>query len=200
MSCRLHFLIFLFLLFGLCSGPAYGETPEAMPPGLYKLDPRHSSVIFKISHLGFSYFTGRFDRLEGSFSYNPLSPEQSILDVTLYPSTIDTNDAELDDDLRGENWFDALHYPRATFYADHVHLEGDNRAQVTGDFTLHGVSHRLTLDVTFVGAGTLPLTDTPVMGFSATGIFNRSDYGISNLEPLIGDEIRLEIETEFDKE
>ncbi len=171
-----------------------------MPAGIYGLDNRHTSVTFKISHLGFSHFTGRFDHVEGSYDYNAAAPEQSDLSVTLYPNSIDTNDAELDDTLRGENWFDAQRYPRATFHATRIDRIGDNTAKITGDFTLHNVTHSLTLDTVLVGAGTMPFSDTAVMGFSATGTFNRSDYGIANLEPMIGDEITLQIETEFDKE
>ena len=171
-----------------------------MPAGIYALDNRHTSVTFKVSHLGFSYFTGRFDHVEGHMDYNPIAPEQSVLDITLYLVSVDTHDAELDDTLRGGNWFDVLHYPRATFHATRIQRTGNNTANVTGDFTLHNVTHSVMLNTVLVGAGTIPFSDTQVMGFSATGSFNRSDYGIANLEPMVGDEITLQIETEFDKE
>ncbi len=171
-----------------------------VPAGAYTLDNRHTSITFKISHLGFSHFTGRFDKVTGSFDYNAAMPEQSILDVVIATGSIDTNDAELDDDLRGENWFDALKFPHATFHATQIDSTGDNKARITGDFTLHGVTHRLTLDAYLVGAGEIPFSTTHVIGFSASGKFDRSDYGISNLEPMIGDEVTLQIESEFDKE
>lgn len=190
-----HLAFFVVLL---ACGAAAAADP--MPGGVYRLDPRHTSVIFKISHLGFSNFTGRFDHVEGEYDYDPAAPEKSGLDVTLYPGSVDTNDEELDDTLRGENWFDTLKYPRATFHATHIELTGEKTAKITGDFTLHDVTHALTLDAVLVGAGTMPFLGTQVMGFSARGHFNRSDYGISNLEPMVGDEITLEINVEFDKE
>jgi len=203
MSCRRTHCLALALgatiLWAVCAPVLAAET-LAMPAGVYVLDNRHTSVTFKISHLGFSYFTGRFDRVEGSCDYNPVSPEQSKLDVTVYPASIDTNDAELDETLRGQNWFDVLGHPRATFRATRIERVGETHAKITGDFTLRNVTHRLTLDAELVGTGALPFSETKVMGFRATGKFNRSDYGMANLEPMIGDEITLQIETEFDKD
>jgi len=188
------------LAFGSIASVALADPLPPMPSGPYTLDPRHTSVIFKISHLGFSHFTGRFDRAEGTYTYHADAPTQSTLDVTIYPGSVDTNDSELDDTLRGENWFDTLKYPRATFHTTKIEPSGDNTAKITGDFTLHDITHTVTLDTTLVGAGKEPFTGAQVMGFSAIGTFNRSDYGIDNLEPFIGDEITLEIDTEFDKD
>jgi polyisoprenoid-binding protein YceI len=179
---------------------ARAEVPAAMPGGVYVLDNRHTSITFKISHLGFSHFTGRFDKVEGSFDFNPQSPLESLVDVTIYPGSIDTNDAELDEDLRGENWFDTLKFPRAAFHATQIDVTGENRARITGDFSMHNITHRLVLDAVVVGAGDVPFSNAHVIGFSASGEFDRSDYGISNLEPMVGDEVTLQIETEFDKE
>ena len=171
-----------------------------MPAGTYTLDPRHTSVTFKIMHLGFSWFTGRFDHTEGEFNWSPDAPDQSTLDVTITASSIDTNDRELDETLGGENWFDTLKYPRATFHATRIEGLGQGHARITGDFTLHGQTHTVVLDTVLIGAGTNPVDGSHVMGFSACGSFDRSDYGISNLEPLVGDKINLQIESEFDKE
>jgi polyisoprenoid-binding protein YceI len=191
-----------FLIFAawmLCAAPARAEN-TLVPGGVYKLDPRHTSVTFKISHLGLSYFTGRFDRVEGELTYDPAVPEHNMLDVAIFPASIDTNDADLDEDLQGANWFDAIKYPRATFHSTDIAILDDHSIRITGDFTLHGETHRLSLDTVLVGAGTMPLSTTQIVGFSASTHFDRSIYGIDNLEPLVGDEIKLQIEAEFDKE
>lgn len=192
----------LFLAITTCGNmsAARAATEESMPAGIYTLDNRHSSIIFRISHLGFSHFTGRFDKIGGGLDYKPDAPEKSSLDVTIGVDSIDTNDAELDETLRTENWFDTLKFPRAVFHADHVEIDGANKGKIIGDFTLHGVTHSLTLDVTLVGEGVMPIFGTEVMGFSAIGSFDRSDYGVDNLEPMVGDEVTLEIDAEFNKE
>jgi len=199
----IHWRILAFgvLVFTLGSvRAALAQTEITMPAGVYNLDPRHTSILFKIDHLGFSHFTGRFDHVEGRFTYNPVALEQSTLDITVYTESVDTNDNELDAILRTENWFDTLKYPRATFHATEIKSTSSTTAKVTGDFTLHDKTSTVVLDVALVGTGALPFSDTKVMGFSAKGNFERSAYGINNLEPLIGDDVALQIETEFDQE
>jgi polyisoprenoid-binding protein YceI len=179
---------------------ADAPVEKNMPAGIYALDSKHSSIIFRVSHLGFSHFTGRFDKIAGTLDYKPDAPEKSSLDATINVNSIDTNDGELDETLHSENWFDTLKFPRAEFHARHIDITGPNTGKIMGDFTLHGVTHDLALDVTFVGAGTMPVLGGQVMGFTATGIVYRSAYGIDNLEPLVGDEVTLQIDAEFDKE
>src|ERR1700681_2865259 len=68
-----------------------------MPTGAYQLDPNHASITFKINHLGFSRYTGRFDKMEATLNFNSSAPEQSELSVTIYPNSIDTNNNKLEE-------------------------------------------------------------------------------------------------------
>lgn len=201
---RLFYPVF-FALFFLVTGlqPVQADVsldPKSAPFGIYKIDPDHTSVTFKINHLGFSHFTGRFDRIEGQMSFNNSQPEQSTLDLAVYPNSINVNNAKLEEDLRGDKWFNVIKFPRATFHATHIDRTGAITGKVTGDFTLLGMKRQLTLDVTFIGTGMNSFTHQQVLGFSAIGSFDRSDYGLSNLLPMLGNEVVLEIETEFDKD
>src|SRR5271155_5185824 len=73
-----------------------------IPSGTYQLDPNHASVTFKISHLGFSRYTARFDKMEATLNFNNQAPEQSSLNVIVYPNSIDANNAKLEEELRGD--------------------------------------------------------------------------------------------------
>ena len=88
-STALRYFSFAAVLVLAVLGEARASSAEtvSMPAGVYVLDNRHTSVTFKISHLGFSYLTGRFDHIEGRYDYNPVTPEQSELDVTVYPAS-----------------------------------------------------------------------------------------------------------------
>lgn len=185
----------------LASPLAPAARADDAPPvsGTYELDPNHASVTFKINHLGFSRYTGRFDKMEATLNLNAAAPEQSALDVTVYPNSIDTDNQKLEEELRDDKWFDVIKFPRATFQSKKIERTGPTTAKVTGDFTLMGVTHTLTLDTTLIGNGTQPMNKKQVIGFSATGTFHRSDFGLSNLLPLVGDDVTLEIEAEFDK-
>jgi len=198
-------LVLAVVLFALAASPTPVARADAstdikdLPTGAYELDPNHTSIIFKINHLGFSHYTGRFDKMEATLNFNNGAPEQSALNVTVYPNSIDTNNAKLEEELRGDKFFDVIKFPRATFQSTNVERTGPATGKITGDFTLMGVTHPLTLDVTLIGAGKRPMDGKLVLGFSATGTFKRSDFGLSNLLPLVGDDVTLEIETEFDK-
>jgi len=172
---------------------------KTAPSGAYQLDPAHASVTFKINHLGFSRYTGRFDKMEATLNFDPNAPQNSALDVTVYPNSVDTNNAKLEEELRGDKWFDVIKYPRATFRSTKIEVTGPTTGRVTGDFTLMGETHPLTLDVTLVGTGMNMFMKKQVIGFTATATLKRSDYKFTNFLPMVGDDVSLEIEAEFDK-
>ena len=195
-------LLIAFAVFALPHPLARADVAsdaQAMPAGTYQLDPNHTSITFKINHLGFSRYTGRFDKMEATLNFDGNTPEKSALNVTIYPNSIDTNNAKLEEELRGDKFFDVIKYPRATFQSTAIQRTGPSTAKVTGDFTFMGATHSLTLDVVAIGAGIRPMDQKKVLGFSASGSFKRSDYGLQNLLPLVGDDVTLEIEAEFDK-
>jgi polyisoprenoid-binding protein YceI len=201
---HLRVILLMILCAAVCAAPGAARADATLdiktaPYGLYKIDPDHTSITFKINHLGFSHYTGRFDRVEGFMNFNNNEPEQSTADITVFTNSIDTNNAKLEEDLRTNQWFDVIRYPHATFHATRIDRTGATTGKVTGDFTLLGIKRRMTLDVTFVGTGVNPVTKQQVLGFSAIGIFDRSDYGLSNMLPLLGNEVVLEIEAEFDR-
>jgi polyisoprenoid-binding protein YceI len=170
------------------------------PSGVYQIDPNHASVTFKILHMGFSRYTGRFDKLEGTLNFDNANPEQSSLDVTVYPNSVDTNNAKLEEELRGDKWMNVIKYPSSTFHATKIERTGPTTGKITGDLTLMGQTHTLVLDATLIGTGDNFFSKKPVLGVSAVGTLKRSDFGFSNMIPIVGDDVTLEIEAEFDKE
>lgn len=181
------------------SAQAENDAKPAYAAGTYHLDPNHTSVTFRIMHMGFSRFTGRFDKIEGTMNFNANAPEQSGIDITVYPNSVNANNVKLEEELRGDKWFNVLKFQRATFRSARIERTGPTSGKVTGDFTLMGITRPLTLEVTLIGSGEHPMLKKPVLGFSATATIKRSDYGLTNYLPMIGDEVTLQIETEFDK-
>lgn len=170
---------------------------DTVPSGTYSIEPTHTSVLFGISHMGFSHFHGRFNTVSGDLKFDANAPEKSSVKVTIDIASIDTNHAELEGKLKGADWFDAAKYATATFTSTKVEKFTDTSGKVTGDFTLHGITKPLTLDVTFNGAGVNPISSVNMLGFSATAKIKRSDFGVSQYIPMVGDEVTLAIETEL---
>jgi polyisoprenoid-binding protein YceI len=164
--------------------------------GIYEIDPTHTSVLFGISHMGFSSYHGRFNSVSGTLDFNATVPEKSALSVTIPIESIDTNHRELEGKLKGADWFDAAQFPTATFTSTRIEKLSETTGKITGNLTLHGVTQPLTLDVTFNGAGENPFAKSPMLGFSAKGSIKRSDFGLGKYAPGVSDETELSIAVE----
>lgn len=185
----------LLLLAGACA-PALADT--------YVLDKQHTEVRFSWNHLGLSRQSGRFLDAEGKLEFDPERPESSQLDVRIKLASISTGVKELDAAVKSREFLDAAQYPVATFHSTSVKRLGEKTAQVTGDLTLAGQTHPVTLEVTWNFIGEHPLskinpvyTDLYYTGFSATSVLRRSDWGITRTIPYVSDEIQLTIEAEL---
>lgn len=163
----------------------------------FALDPAHASVLFGVSHLGFSKTFGRFNIVEGKFSLDAENPENSSVEVTIDAASLDTNHAKRDEHLRGADFFDVAQFPKLTYKSTSVKRTGDKTATVTGDLTLHGVMKPVPLQVTLVNAGPNPMDKSKtVAGFSARGVLRRSDFGMAYAAPVLGDEVEIIIEVD----
>ena len=179
-------------------GPA-SHDPNSVQPGAYKVDPNHTQVLFSVSHMGFSLYSGRFSGVTGTLAIDPRQPAASRLDVTIPVASVSTTSEKLDGELKSAQWLDADRFPEMRFRSDRVELSGPGQARVTGELTLHGVTRPVTLQVSFVGAGTNPLDHAYTAGFQVTGVLTRSDFGVNTYVPLIGDEVTLTIAGAFEK-
>ena len=184
----------------ISSPPARAVDLAKVEGGHYALDKRHSRIVFSVNHLGFSTYYGFFSDIAGTLDLDPIAPAKSAVAVTIKIAGIVTMDRELYDKLMSDAFFDEAKFPTATFKSTAIEVTGDGRGKLTGDFTLHGVTKPVTLDVTFNSAGTPPMTQLYIVGFDAVGSFKRSDFGIKNFVPFLGDEVKLLISCEFNRE
>jgi len=170
-----------------------------LEPGAYQLDKQHTTVLFKINHMGFSTFVGRFNAVDASLEFNPAHMEKATLSAVININSIDVNNSDLAETLRGSSWFDADKYPQALFTTTSVELVSESRAKFSGTLSLHGVTAPIVLDVVFNGGGDEMLTGRYTVGFTAVTHFKRSQFGMDYLIPAIGDEVNVEVFAEFQK-
>lgn len=151
----------------------------------YKMDTKgsHAFIQFKIQHLGFSWLLGRFNTFEGEFVLDESKVENSKVKVAIDVASVDSNHAERDKHLRGKDFFDVAKFPEASFVSTGIEKTGENTAQITGDFTLKGVTKPVILDAKYVGGGKDPWGGYR-QGFEATTQLKLKDFGIDyNLGP-----------------
>lgn len=171
--------------------------PIQLEAGAFALDPDHAALIWKIDHLGFSTFVGRFNAFDASLDFDPDDPSASSLDVVVQTASVDSGVGELDEILRGAGWFNTQAFPEARFVAREITVTGDASGTITGDLTLLGTTRPITLDVAFNGGADDFLTGRYTLGFAATGSFDRTAFGLDNLAPAVGEQVELEIHVEF---
>ncbi len=203
-ACRLAFALLISAL--MISGCASIVTPNvntqasALRAGEYRLDETHGAVLFRINHLGFSNFLGRFEKLTASLDFDADNPEQARIDALIEMNSLDIADDEFAQTLLGPKWFDAAQFPTARFTSTAITITGENTGLMRGDLTLHGVTKPVTFEVTFNGGARDLLRSAYVTGFSARGKIDRTDFGVSQFSGIITNEVELEIEVEFIKQ
>ena len=190
----------LVLILTACASliqPDLDTEIAALKAGEYTVDTRHTTILFKVNHLGFAKYVGRFNDFEASLDFSPEDFTNASLSARVDMSSVDVNSDKLEETLTGSSWFDVKNYPYASFQSTGARLVGDKRAVFTGDMTFLGQTAPIDVEVLFNGGGVNLLTSRYTIGFEAHTTFRRSDYGLTKFIPAIGDDIELEIHAEF---
>lgn len=160
----------------------------------YAFDPVHSSVSFKARHLDISWIHGRFNEAEGKFILDRQAPEKSKFELSIKADSVDTANKQRDEHLRQPDYFDTKQFPTIDFKSTSVKTI-DGGYEVTGDFTMHGKTKKVTL--TMKGGKEHDFKGTKRVAFSTELSVKRSDYGFDPkaIGP-IGDEALIFIDCE----
>ena len=153
---------------------ALGAVAQTLSAADYDVDPAHSFVQFRIKHLGYSTLVGRFNDISGEFTHDPADPEASKISVEIDAASVDTNHAERDKHLRGEDFLNVQEFPKASFVST-KYTGDDQSGTLEGTLTLHGVTKPVTLAVKKIGEGDDPWGGYRA-GFEGTTSLTRKDF------------------------
>ena len=183
----------LGLSLALSSEPA----PEPAQAEIFAVDPVHTSVVFRIKHLGVSYFYGRFNETSGSVRFDSQDPARSAIAFQIKTESVDTNNGQRDGHLKSPDFFNAKEFPLISFESTQIKKAAGKTYDVTGDLTLHGVTRPITLKLEHVGTGQASPRFGYRIGFEATATIKRSDFGIDHmLGEMLSDEVRVTVSIE----
>lgn len=181
------------LLFVLC---CFFTSAHAQQVTRYEIDPAHTRVVFTVKHLGFSWMPGVFNDITGTLNFNPADVSQSALDVKINAKSVSMGHKVLDKKLQEPQYFDTARYPVIRFRATHIETTGLETGNVTGNLTFLGITKPVKLHVRFNRKAWNTFMNTDVVGFTAWGKINRSDFGMKTMLPDVGDEVKLRIAVE----
>lgn len=176
------------------------ETIPGYRTGTWTVDPSHTEIGFSVRHLAISKVKGKFETFDATVVAAE-NPHDSRVEVTVDMASINTNNADRDNHLRTNDFFDIENHPTMTFVSTGLRVEGDTLL-LDGDLTLRGVTKPITITGEFGGIATDPWGNVKAAA-SGTAVINRHDFGVSwnaALETggfLLGDEVTITIDAQF---
>ena len=182
-----QFIFVLGLLIIFCSVAYSAET--------YKLDPAHSSIVFRVKHLGVSYVFGRFNGPTGSFVFDESAPSKCAIEMQAETKNVDTAVEKRDTHLKSPDFFNAGEYPLVSFKSKSVKKLSENTYEVSGDLALLGKTRPITVKVNATGAGKDPWGNFR-RGFETSFSIKRSDFGMDFMMGGVSDEVNLTVSLE----
>ena len=186
------------LMLGLAQPQEPAAPKDATPaataatgPQVFTVDDVHSMALFRVQHLGAGQFWGRFNDIEGNFTFAPGRAEGMKFDITIKVESVDTANDDLNKHLRSPDFFSAKDFPSMTFKSTSALKVDDTTYDVTGDLTLHGVTKSVVARVEYCGMD--DMGRGPKAGFEAQLLIKRSDYGIKygTDKGAIGNEVKI---------
>ena len=178
------------------SGGVRSEAAN-VSPGLYELDGNHAYLTFSYSHLGLSRPIIHFGDLDGSMMLDGRNMAKSTVEIVVDASSVDTGVPELDASLRGPDYFAVEEHPRITFSSTAYEAKTETTGVLRGELTVIGMTQPVELDVSINDAAMNRFTRKEMIGFSATGVLRRSDFGLTAYSEFVSDELDVDIQVEF---
>jgi polyisoprenoid-binding protein YceI len=178
-------------------------TPKASTR--WTLDPGHSAAGFSVRHLMITNVRGEFERFGGTVTFDPGCPEVTRIEATIDVASVNTREAKRDADLRSALFFDVENHPQMTFVSKSARGAGEGSLDVTGDLTMRGVTHEVTLSVRDIAAVEADMRGNPRIGATASTKIKRSDFGMTWNKALetggvvVGDVVTITLEVSLVK-
>lgn len=161
----------------------------------YTVDPVHTSAMFKVGHLGIGFVRGAFTDVAGTVTYDKKNAAGNSVTITIKTESVNTFNADRDTHLRSEDFFDTAKFPEMSFTSKSFKKIKDGQFEVTGDFTLHGVTKTITVQANVLGEGDDPWGSYRA-GFETAFTIKRSDYGMDKMIPAAGDKVEITLVVE----
>ena len=185
-----------FVLLGLVLS-AWAGLAIAQPAAPYRLDPVHTRVVLAVDHAGFSKAIGTVSGSTGTLWTNGEDWTDARVDVSVPLERLDFGDADWNRAVAARGLLDTARHPVARFVSTRVEPLDAERARVYGTLTLRGVTREVVLDAVRNASRRHPLPPfRRTVGFSATGLLSRAEFGVDAWRSMIGDAVELRLEVE----
>ena len=156
-------------------------APVAAEPTVIRLHPGNGRIAFTVDHL-VSSVDGSFENFRGQLKYDPHNVAASSVNWEVNVRSVNTGNSFRDNHLAQAEYFDADKYPTMSFVSQSTRSVDAGHLEVSGKFTLKGVSKTITVPVTI-----------DERGFDTEFSLLRSDYGFTGGRPAVGDRVNIHL-------
>lgn len=159
---------------------------------IYKIDPVHSAVEWKVKHLPVAKVVGTFSKITGTILFDPENLEASKVEATINVFSLNSYHRSRDIQLLSADYFNATQFKTIDFVSQSIQKSADNRFVLRGKLTLHGVSRRIELSVKLLGTDQDPWGNQRI-GFKADTMLKRSHYEMTGGTTEVGDKVEIHL-------
>lgn len=172
----------------------------------WTIDTDHSVAAFSVRHMTVANVRGQFNTMSGTVEFDQADPAGASVTAEIEVASITTGIRKRDDHLLSADFFDAANYPKISFRSTKVESAGGNRARISGDLTIRGITRPVTMDAEYFGPVKSPeaLGGETTVGFSASVAVNRQDFGvkwnvpIGDGELMVANDVKITLDIEAD--
>jgi polyisoprenoid-binding protein YceI len=177
----------------MLSAASYAQT--------WSVDKAHSKVGFTVTHLMVNDVDGNFKNFDATITSSKPDFSDAVFSFTAQTNSISTDNEKRDEHLKSPDFFDAAVNPTVTFTSKSIKKEGDKKFKITGDLTMHGITKSVTLEATYKGPTTNPMSNKPDVGFKVTGKIKRTDFKLGEKfgNAMLSEEVTITANGEFSK-
>jgi polyisoprenoid-binding protein YceI len=169
------------------------------------VDDTHAKIGFKVTHFGISETEGKFTKFSGTVLSDKPDFSDAKIEFTIDVNSVNTDNEQRDTHLKSADYFDAVKYPQIGFKGKSMTSVGKNKYKLKGDFTMHGVTKEIVLDVIYRGTVPMDPFGNTKAGFKITGLIDRTQWGLNwtgklaGGDLLVGNDVDLECNIELNK-
>lgn len=166
----------------------------------WKSDPNHSRLAFTITHSAINDVTGSFDKFNVLIVSSQPDFSDAKVSLTTDVKSINTHVEMRDNHLRSADFFDVEKFPEMSFESKSIKKIGENKYELTGELSLHGITKPMTVNMVYRGTNTKADDKTAkTAGIQITGTLKRLDFGIGKTFPelALSNDVQIKADGEF---
>jgi polyisoprenoid-binding protein YceI len=180
-------LAVLFASIGLFAAAVHAQEGLPGSAGRYAIGPQGSNISFAVQQIGGGGIVGSFANFTGEMIVDPGDIGQSRVMITIFPASVATGKARVDDFLRSEAVFNTAQEREIRFVSTRVTRTGGRTALIEGTLTARGRTPPESFNAELMDSG------REAISFHVVGAIYRSPFGMDVGTPIYSNKVEFDM-------